>query len=90
MKTEPIDNTTTFTNKRFFERIIRTSYGKCIHGTSKEYSYDVYVAEDKKTKNIVHKLYYITKDNKWVRSVLRLFSGNKLSKEIRSVNKDGI
>lgn len=86
MKPEPIDNIT-FTNQRIFERVIKKSYGQCIHGTSKGYDYDVYVAEDKKTKNIIHKLYYITKNGKWVKSILRFYSNNKLSNEIRSIAK---
>lgn len=65
-----------------------TSYGKCTHGYSKRgFDYDVYVSTDKKTGNIQHKLYYITKNNKWVKSVLRFFSENKVYKELRSQAK---
>lgn len=65
-----------------------TSYGKCIHGKSaRGFDYDVFIAEDKRTGNVMHKLYYVAKDNKWVKSFLRFFSGNKAYKEIRSQAK---
>lgn len=65
-----------------------TSYGKRIHGKSiRGYDYDVHVSEDKATGNITHKLYYITKNNKWIKSILRLFDNNKAHKEIKSENK---
>ena len=64
-----------------------TSYGKCIHGSNRGFDYDVYVSTDKRTGNIEHKLYYVTKNNKWIKSVLRFFSGNKVYKEIRSQAK---
>lgn len=35
------------------------------------------------TTIIEYKLYYVTKDNKFVKSVLSLFSGNKAYKELR-------
>jgi hypothetical protein len=85
MKIERINDKTTFGN--IYKYTKYTSYGKCIHGKSaKGLDYDVYVAEDKRTGNIMHKLYYITKDNKWVKSVLRFFSGNKAYKEVKSEN----
>ena len=84
MRTEPI-----FTGKNtVIEYIKLTSYGKCIHGHSKRgLDYDVYIAEDKQTKNVEHKLYYVAKDNKWVKSILRFFSDNKAYKELRSQAK---
>lgn len=79
------------TNNQNFNGIYKftkaTSYGKRIHGQSREFDYDVYVSTDKRTGNIMHKLYYITKNNKWVKSVLRFFSGNKVYKELRSQAK---
>ncbi len=70
------------------EYIKQTSYGKCIHGkSSKGLDYDVYVAENKQTKNVEHKLYCVFKDGNWIKSFLRYFSGNKLSKELRSETK---
>lgn len=84
MRTEPI-----FTGKNTVIQYIKpTSYGKCIHGHSKRgLDYDVYVAEDKRTGDIEHKLYYVVKDNKFVKSVLRFFSGNKVYKELRGQAK---
>lgn len=84
MQIQPTNNT--FTSKNTVIQYIKsTSYGRCIHGKStRGFDYDVYVATDKRTGNIMHKLYYITKDNKWVKSFLRFFSNNKAYKEIRS------
>lgn len=79
----------TFGNK-IYQFTKYTSYGKCIHGQSRGFDYDVYVAKDKRTGNIAYKLYYITKDNKWVKSFLKFFSNNKLHKEVRSVAKTDI
>lgn len=84
MQIQPTNNT--FTSKNtVIQYIKQTSYGKCIHGKSKRgFDYDVYVSTDKRTGNVAHKLYYVTKDNKWVKSFLRFFSNNKAYKEIRS------
>jgi len=84
MRTEPI-----FTGKNtVIEYIKQTSYGKCIHGRSKRgLDYDVYVAENKQTKNIEHKLYYVSKNNKFIKSILRFFSDNKAYKELKSESK---
>ena len=89
MKIQPTTNKPqpTFGNK-IYQYTKATSYGKCIHGQSRGFDYDVYVVENKQTGNIEQKLYYITKDNKWVKSFLRFFSGNKLHKEIKSYNKN--
>ena len=79
------------TNNENFNGIYKftklTSYGKCIHGSNRGFDYDVYVCTDKRTGNIMHKLYYITRDNKWVKSFLRFFSNNKAYKEIRGQAK---
>ena len=85
MKIQPIMNKPqpTFGNK-IYQYTKRTFYGKCIHGQSRGFDYDVYVATDKRTGNIEHKLYYVMKKNKWVKSVLRFFSNNKVYKEFRS------
>ena len=76
------------TNNQNFNGIYKftknTSYGKCIYGKSRGYDYNVYTAVDERTGNIIHKLYYVTKKNKWVKSVLRFFSNNKVYKEFRS------
>lgn len=79
----------TFGNK-IYQFTKPTSYGKCIHGSSRGLDYDVYVATDKRTGNVVHKLYYVSKDNKFIKSILRFFSGNKVYKELRSVAKKDI
>lgn len=63
----------------------QTSYGKCIHGQSRGFDYDVYVDSNK--KNVFYKLYTVYKDKKWVKSFLRYFSDNKLRKEVNSVAK---
>lgn len=79
------------TNNQNFNGIYKytkaTSYGRCIHGGNRGFDYDVYVATDERTGNIMHKLYYVTKNNKWVKSILRLFSNNKAYKELRSQAK---
>ena len=79
----------TFNGKNtVIERIKLTPYGKCIHGKSvKGLDYDVYVAKNEQTGNIEHKLYCIYKDGNWIKSFLRYFSDNKLSKELRSQAK---
>jgi hypothetical protein len=78
------------TNNQNFNGIYKftklTSYGKCIYGSSRGYNYSVHVAMDK-ANNVQHKLYYVTKNNKWVKSILRFFSGNKAYKELRSEAK---
>jgi hypothetical protein len=78
------------TNNQNFNSIYKytklTSYGKCIHGSNRGFDYNVYVCTDKRTGNIMHKLYYITKDNKFVKSALRFFSNNKAYKEVKSEN----
>ena len=77
----------TFGNK-IYKHTKQTPYGKCIHGMSaKGLNYDVYVDENQKSKNILYKLYYITKNNKWVKSILRFYTNNKIYKEIRSKAK---
>lgn len=85
MQIQPTDNVT-FGNK-FFKFTKKTSYGKRIVGSSKNYDYDVYVAENPQNHNIEYKLYCVWQDNKWVKSFLRYFNGNKLQKEIRSKAK---
>lgn len=91
MKIQPTTNKPqpTFGNK-IYQHTKPTSYGKCIHGQSRGLDYDVYVAIDKRTGNIIHKLYYVTKENKWVKSFLKFFSNNKLHKEVKSVAKTNI
>lgn len=82
MKPQPIISPT-FGNK-IYQFTKPTSYGKCIHGQSRGLDYDVYVATDRRTGDIMHKLYYITKGNKWIKSFLRFFSNNKVYKELKS------
>ena len=76
------------TFRNIYKYTKQTSYGKCIHGKSaKGLDYDVYIDNDKRTGNVMYKLYYVSKNNKWVKSVLRFFSDNKAYKEIRSEAK---
>lgn len=74
----------TFGNK-IYQYTKPTLYGKRIYGQSKDYEYDVYVDGNK--KNVFYKLYMVYKDDKWVKSVLKFFSNNKLYKEVKSVAK---
>ena len=87
MRIEPVQ--TNFKNKNSYVQYVKsTSYGKCIHGKSiRGYDYDIYVSEDRRTGKIMHKLYYVTKNNEWVKSFLRFFSNNKAYKEIKSESK---
>lgn len=85
MKVQPTTNKPqpTFGNK-IYQFAKPTAYGKRIHGISANgLDYDVYVDGNK--ENTFYKLYYITKNNKWVKSVLKFFSNNKLYKEVRSI-----
>lgn len=82
MIVQPTDNTK-FGNK-IYKFTKYTSYGRRIHGVSKGYDYDVYVGENKQSGRIEHKLYCVFRDNKWVKSFLRYFNGDKKCKEIRS------
>ena len=89
MKPQPIQPNKpqpTFGNK-IYQFTKYTSYGKCIHGGNRGFDYDVYVATDERTGNVVHKLYYVTKDNKFIKSILRFFSGNKVYKELKAQAK---
>jgi hypothetical protein len=87
MQIEPVN--TAFNGKNTVIQYIKpTSYGKCIHGKSaRGFDYDVYVKENEITKDIEHKLYCVSKDNKFIKSVLKFFSGNKVYKELRSQAK---
>ena len=87
MKISPIQ--TNFKNRNSYVQYVKsTSYGKCIHGKSmRGYDYDVYISTDKRTGKIMHKLYCITRNNKWVKSFLRFFSNDKIYKEIKSESK---
>lgn len=82
MNIQPTDNISF--NAKIYKFTKYTSYGRRIHGVSKGQDYDVYVGQDQRTGRIEHKLYCIFKDNKWQKSFLRYFSGDKLSKELRS------
>ena len=87
MQIQPMSNLNFNGKNTVIQYIKPTSYGKCIHGKSaRGFDYDVYVAQDEHTGNVVHKLYYITKDNKWVKSFLKFFRGNKVYKEVKSEN----
>lgn len=88
MQIQPITNKPepTFGNK-IYQFTKAMTYGRCIHGSNRGLDYDVYVSIDNRTGNIEHKLYYISKNNKWVKSILRFFSGNKVYKELRSQAK---
>lgn len=87
MKVEPITTNKpqpSFGNK-LYKFTKKTYYGRRIVGGKENVSYDVYV--DGNDKNIFYKLYTVYKDDKWVKSFLRYFSGNKLYKEVKSYNK---
>ena len=88
MQIQPTNNQN-FNGKNVVIQYIKpTSYGKCIHGYSKRgFDYDVYVSTDERTGNIEHKLYYVAKNNKFIKSILRFFSNNKAYKEIRGQAK---
>lgn len=79
----------TFGNK-IYQFTKSTLYGKRIHGMSRGYDLDVYVKENNISKEVEHKLYCVFKDSKWIKSYLRFFKNDKVCKEIRSVNKNGI
>jgi hypothetical protein len=87
MKIQPTNNQSFNGKNTVIQYVKPTSYGKCIHGKStRGFDYDVYVCTDKRTGNIMHKLYYITKNNKFIKSALRFFSNNKAYKEVKSEN----
>lgn len=72
---------------RIYKSTKTTYYGRRIRGgTPDGKEYDVYV--DGNDKSIFYKLYTVYKDDKWVKSFLRYFSGNKLHKEIKSSPKN--
>ena len=88
MQIQPTNNLNFNSKNVVIQYIKPTSYGKCIHGKSaRGFDYDVFVSTDENTGNIVHKLYCVTKNNKWVKSFLRFFSDNKAYKELRSQTK---
>ena len=89
MQIQPTNNQN-FNGKNTVIKYIKlTSYGKCIHGKStKGFDYDIYISTDKRTGNIEHKLYYVAKNNKFIKSILKFFSNNKVYKEIRSQAND--
>lgn len=88
MQIQPTNNQNFNGKNTVIQYIKQTSYGRCIHGKSaRGFDYDVYVAQDEQTGNIAHKLYYVAKDNKFIKSVLRFFSNNKVYKEIRGQAK---
>lgn len=92
MKIQPIS----FGNKRIYQRTVKTSYGRCIEGSTDKHEYFVYIAENPVTKFIKHKLYVVNKlfggegKQRWVKSYLRFYDekgANKMTKEIRSSAK---
>lgn len=87
MQIKPTQNS--FTGKNTVIQYIKaTPYGKCIHGKSaRGFDYDVYVSTNERTGNIEHKLYYVAKNNKFIKSVLRFFNDNKVYKELRGQGK---
>lgn len=72
----------TFGN-RIYKYTKPTLYGKRIYGDKNGVEYNVYV--DGNDKNIFYKLYMVYKNDKWVKSVLKFFSDNKLYKEVKSI-----
>jgi hypothetical protein len=88
LQIQPTNNQNFNSKSTVIQYIKQTSYGKCIHGKSaRGFDYDVFVSTDESTGNVVHKLYCVTKNNKWVKSFLRFFSDNKAYKELRSQTK---
>ena len=89
MEIQPVS----FGNRKIYQRTIKTSYGKCIEGSTDTHEYFVYVAENPITKMVKHKLYVVNKligtgsKERWVKSFLRFFkedANNGVVKEIRS------
>lgn len=88
MQIQPTNNQNFNGKNTVIQYVKQTSYGKCIHGKSaRGFDYDVFIDNKGGSKNVMYKLYYITKDNKWVKSFLRFFSGNKVYKEVKSVGE---
>lgn len=75
-----------FTGK-IYQKTIFTKYGRHIIGGTKEREYDIYIAENKDTKQIEHKLYYIREAGKWIKSRLVFFKDNRIDKEVKSQSK---
>ena len=87
MQIQPTSNQNFNSKNTVIKYVKPTAYGRCIHGHSKRgFDYDVYIDDKGSGRNVMYKLYYITKDNKWVKSILRFFSGNKAYKEVKSEN----
>lgn len=95
MKIQPISNTS-FGNKKIYKRTVKTSYGRCIEGSTDTKEYFVYIAENPVTKFIKHKLYVVNKlfggegKQRWLKSYLRFYdenAENKVVKEIRGCAK---
>lgn len=95
MKIQPISNIN-FGNKKIYQRTVKTSYGRCIQGSTDTKEYFVYIAENPVTKFIKHKLYVVNKlfggegKQRWIKSCLRFYkenADNKMTKEIRSSAK---
>lgn len=92
MEIQPVS----FGNKKIYQRTIKTSYGKCIEGSTDKHEYFVYVAENPITKMVKHKLYVVNKlignggKERWIKSFLRFFkedANNGVVKELRSQAK---
>ena len=81
MSIEPV-----FTGK-IYQKTILTRYGRHIVGSARGYEYDLFIAENKDTKQIEHKLYYVRKAGEWIKSRLVFFQNNKIEKEIRSKSR---
>jgi hypothetical protein len=83
-------NNINFGNKKIYQRTIRTSYGRCIEGGTDKHEYYIYTAENPVTNEIKHKLYVVNNKTagngkeRWVKSFLRFFDKDKLTKELRS------
>ena len=81
MKIEPIKPQPQF---GIYKGTKLTGYGNKITGKIKDYTLDIYIAQDK--GKLKHKLYYLKKAGEWVKSKLIYFSNNKPYKVIRCEN----
>lgn len=81
MKIEPIKPQPQFGIYKYTKL---TGYGSKITGKIKDYTLDIYIAQDK--GRLRHKLYYLKKAGEWVKSKLIYFSNNKPYKVIKSEN----
>ena len=66
-----------------------TSYGERIRGNLNGYQIDIYTAKNE-DKSIKHKLFYVSKAGKWIKSKLNYYKNNILEKVIRGQSGNDI